>query len=76
MHACLLQCLRSDVTLAWASAAAAAAANAAAKGGEGDGWRLIRPSDSRRQLCAALAPLLRKTRIVACPRRKHALLPL
>ena len=66
---------RSDAELAWASAAAVAAAPPAAGDGEG-GARLIRPRDTRRHLCAALEPLLRGQRVVACPRRKHALLPL
>ena len=59
----------------WASQAAAAATPATVQGSEG-GARLIRPRDTRRHLCAALELLLREQRVVACPRRKHALLPL
>ena len=72
--ACAAQCLRSNALLVWASqAAVAAAAPVAASVGD---RCLIRPRDTRRHLCAALEPLLREQRIVACPKRKHALLPL
>ena len=67
------QCLRSDVTLAWAEPAALKQEERE----QDDALpRPIRPRDSRRLLCAGLAPLLREARVVACPRRKHALPPL
>jgi acetyl-CoA carboxylase carboxyltransferase component len=68
MIRCLhLQCLRSDVTLAWSAAGVPSA--------EGGPIRVIKPSSTRAALCAELAALL-QPRVVARPRRKHALLPL
>ena len=62
------------MTLAWAGAAASQRGKQ--EGQDAAAPSLIRPRDSRRRLCAALAPLLQEARVVARPRRKHALLPL
>ncbi len=66
MHA---QCLRSDVVLAWSERGVPSAAE------EGGAVRIIDPCATRAALCAELTVLL-QPRVVARPRRKHALLPL
>jgi len=77
-----MQCLKSDVALLWTSNndkrvrdQQSSPTASLEQSGSPVHHVSIKPEDTRAALCSALKPLL-DSRIVATPRRKHALLPI
>ena len=76
-----LQCLKSDIMLLWTSNTEwQRDQESSGVGTSHEAWESaphcvsIRQEETRSELCKTLEPLM-KSRLVAVPRRKHALLP-